>query len=62
MVGRKVKRLRKQLQLSQEELAQKTLIPQSQLCRIEKGVMTPSLSDLIQLSRSLSVNVDYFYK
>ncbi|BCB05880.1 helix-turn-helix domain-containing protein [Bacillus sp. KH172YL63] len=59
-VGRKIKELRKNSGLSQEELAE-GICTQAQISKIEKGDVFPYASTLYQISQKLGVDVNYFF-
>ena len=59
-VGKKIKELRKQIGLSQEELAE-GICTQAQISKIEKGVVYPYATTLYMISRRLGVDVNYFF-
>ncbi|HIS34321.1 MAG TPA: helix-turn-helix transcriptional regulator [Candidatus Avirikenella pullistercoris] len=55
--GEKIKQLRKQAELSEAELAQKSMLTQEQLTAIEDNTLIPSISILIKICRALNVSV-----
>lgn len=59
-VGKKIKELRKNIGLSQEELAD-GICTQAQISKIEKGLVYPYASTLYQISQKLGVDVNYFF-
>lgn len=59
-VGQKIKELRKQIGLSQEELAT-GICTQAQISKIEKGDVYPYASTLYLISQRLGVDVNYFF-
>ncbi|MDT9026800.1 helix-turn-helix domain-containing protein [Rossellomorea yichunensis] len=59
-VGKKIKELRKNSGLSQEELAE-GVCTQAQISKIEKGDVFPYASTLYQISQKLGVDVNYFF-
>jgi transcriptional regulator with XRE-family HTH domain len=59
-VGRKIKELRKNSGLSQEDLAE-GICTQAQISKIEKGDVFPYASTLYQISQKLGVDVNYFF-
>lgn len=59
-VGKKIKELRKNSRLSQEELAE-GVCTQAQISKIEKGDVFPYASTLYQISQKLGVDVNYFF-
>lgn len=54
-VGDKIRELRKQKQMSQEDLALKAGIAISQVGRIERGLLNPSISTLFVISMALEI-------
>ncbi|MGG4167080.1 helix-turn-helix domain-containing protein [Rossellomorea vietnamensis] len=60
IVGQKIKELRKNIGLSQEELAE-GICTQAQISKIEKGDVFPYASTLFLISRKLGVDVNYFF-
>ncbi|UTE73350.1 helix-turn-helix transcriptional regulator [Rossellomorea marisflavi] len=59
-VGKKIKELRKNSGLSQEELSE-GICTQAQISKIEKGLVFPYASTLYQISQKLGVDVNYFF-
>ena len=57
-LGEKIRKLRKQKELSQEALATEAGINSNHLSRLERGVFQPSIEVLKKLALSLEVNVD----
>ncbi|MFS8188820.1 helix-turn-helix domain-containing protein [Rossellomorea sp. H39__3] len=60
VVGQKIKELRKNVGLSQEELAE-GICTQAQISKIERGDVFPYASTLFLISRKLGVDVNYFF-
>ncbi|MFL8938383.1 helix-turn-helix domain-containing protein [Rossellomorea oryzaecorticis] len=60
IVGQKIRELRKNIGLSQEELAE-GICTQAQISKIEKGDVFPYASTLFLISRKLGVDVNYFF-
>jgi transcriptional regulator with XRE-family HTH domain len=58
-VPTKIKHLRKEIGLTQRELAEKVGIHPAQLARYESGLSTPSLGVLIKLAQYCEVSIDY---
>lgn len=58
-VATKIKALRKELRLTQKELAEKVGVHPAQLARYELGLSTPSLGVLIRLAKYCEVSIDY---
>ncbi len=59
-VGKKIKELRKNLKVSQEELAE-GICTQAQISKIEKGIVYPYAPTLYLISQKLGVDVNYFF-
>ncbi|MFJ7977721.1 helix-turn-helix domain-containing protein [Peribacillus sp. NPDC096379] len=59
-IGHKIKELRKQMKLSQEELAE-GICTQAQISKLEKGDVFPYASTLYLISQKLGVDVNYFF-
>ncbi len=57
VIGKRVLALRRQLGISQTQLAEKAGLANSTLCDIEKGRMTPSIKSLKKLADALGVPV-----
>lgn len=57
LIGLRIKELRKNKGLSQEELAEKADTSPNYLSRMERGTENPTLEMLIKLSRSLGVEM-----
>jgi transcriptional regulator with XRE-family HTH domain len=58
-LGNKIKALRKELNLSQDELAEKINIDGRQISRYENDKMNPSIDVLIKLADAFNISVDY---
>ena len=56
-LARTIQRLRKERQITQEELAERLNVSQSWLARIETGREVPNLKRLQQIARVLGVKV-----
>jgi transcriptional regulator with XRE-family HTH domain len=54
-VGRRVRRLRKALDLSQPELAARAHMHRTHLAKIELGISDPTASTIVKLARALRV-------
>ncbi len=63
MISKNIKILRKQLKLSQEELAKKAGITYSTLIKLESGAnLNPTLETARKLARALTVSIDELAK
>ena len=58
-IGDHIAQLRKQLNLSQEELAKKIGVSRTIIGNYERNANTPSIEVLIKLSKAFNVSVDY---
>jgi transcriptional regulator with XRE-family HTH domain len=56
-LGVRIKELRTQLELSQEELANEADVPLSQIGRIERGENNPTISTLYVLAQALKIDL-----
>ncbi len=59
-VGKRVKKYREQLGLTQEQLAMNASLPLDFLIQIEDGIVYPPVGDMIKLSRALGQRVGTF--
>ena len=57
-LGKTIKKLRKQQNISQEKLADRADLTQQHISRIEQGTNTPSIETLIKLSEALRVSIE----
>ncbi len=62
LVGRNIRRLRKERRLTQSELATRIGIQQSDLSRIERGEYRVSLDTLFRMLAEFSVSVSEFFE
>ncbi len=56
-LGSRIRQLRKQQQLSQEELAAKAQVDLTSISEIESGLRNPSLKTLHKIARALNVSL-----
>jgi DNA-binding XRE family transcriptional regulator len=56
-VARQLIELREKHQLTQVELSEKTGIPQAQISRIERGVISPTTATVAKLAEALDADV-----
>ena len=56
-IGLKIKKLRKELDLSQEKLSYLADVPISQIGRIERGEINPTISSLYVISIALEIEL-----
>lgn len=57
LIGRRIKEIRKNKGLSQEQLAEKAETSQNYLSRMERGTENPTLDMLIKLANALAVEI-----
>ena len=62
LVGKKIRRLRKERRLTQNELATRIGIQQSDLSRIERGEYRVSLDTLFRMLAEFQVSVSEFFE
>ena len=60
MIGQRIRRARKAMNLTQEELGRLICADGKYISRLENGKSLPSLKRLVQLSRVLERSCDYF--
>lgn len=60
LIGQRIKNLRKNNKLTQEELGKKLNVTKVSICCYEKGTRTPALDTLMDLSNLFNVSLDYF--
>lgn len=60
MIGNKIKELRTNQNLTQEDLAQKLFISRQTISRWENGQTTPTTDNLIELSTFFAVDINHF--
>lgn len=56
LFGKEVARLRKQLGISQEELAFRAEVHRTYISQLERGLKSPTLSVILRMSRALKVS------
>ncbi|MEW6620089.1 MAG: helix-turn-helix transcriptional regulator [bacterium] len=61
-IGVKIREIRKDMCLTQEELGEMVELEAGYISQIERGEKYPSLKTLVKLAQVLEVNVDYFVK
>lgn len=59
MVAERIKMLRENLNISQQELAKKLSVTRASVSAWEMGISTPSTVYLVELSRIFHVSIDY---
>ena len=58
-IGKRLQELRKEKNLTQDELADMLMIDKRKISRFESGVITPDVDCLIGLSNIFNTSVDY---
>lgn len=61
-MGQQIKRIRKEQQLSQMQLAEKCNFEKASMSRIESGQSNVTISTLEKISKALSVPIADFFK
>ena len=61
-LGEKLKKIRKEQELSLEDLAQKTKLTRSFLSQVENNKTSPSINSLISIAQALKINVGDFFR
>jgi transcriptional regulator with XRE-family HTH domain len=62
ILGKRIARVRKKQNFTQEELAHKADLTLSQIARIETGVINTSINTLYILSSALEIDIIEFFK
>lgn len=62
MIGEKIKKKRKELNLTQEYLAKELNISRQAISKWEKEMSYPSMENLVKLSEIFGVDIEYFKK
>lgn len=60
-IGYKIKKIRKEKNMSISELAQKSDVSQGLISQIERNNVTPTIVSLWKIAKSLDVSVGYFF-
>ena len=60
MIGEKIKKKRKELNLTQEYLAKELNISRQAISKWEKEMSEPSMENLVKLSEIFEVDIEYF--
>jgi transcriptional regulator with XRE-family HTH domain len=60
-VGKRIKELRQEKGFSQEELANEADIPLSQIGRIERGEINPTISTIAAITMALAISLKSFF-
>ena len=61
-IGKRLKELRKEVDLTLKRLAEETKLSVPLLSRIENGLVMPSIPTLQEIANTLKVDVGYFFK
>lgn len=61
LVGKRIKQIRQEKQLSQRELARRAGIPNATLSQIELGRSSPSISSLQRIMRAIPMSLSQFF-
>jgi transcriptional regulator with XRE-family HTH domain len=62
MDGKRIKQIRKNKNITQDEIAKKIGVSKSTYCTWEKGLYEPSIENLIRIAEILNTNIDYILK
>lgn len=62
LIGKNIKGIRKQQNLSQEQLAYESKIPRRQIQRIEKGEVNTGVSTLLAIAQTLDVHIKQLFE
>ncbi len=60
LLGKRIKELRKNQNMTQQQLGNLLNVTKVSVCCYEKGTRIPSLETLLDLSNIFNVNIDYF--
>ena len=60
--GNKVRELRKERKISQEQLAYSADLEVSQISRIERGIINTSISQVFQIAKALNIHPKQFFE
>lgn len=60
LIGRNIRRIRRQCNMTQEQLAEKINGDQKMISKIETGKARPGLSVYLQIANVFHVSIDYF--
>lgn len=61
ILGKRLKELRKQHQMTQQELGNLINVTKVSICCYEKGTRTPTLETLLEIANVFHVDVNYFF-
>jgi transcriptional regulator with XRE-family HTH domain len=60
-IGRKIKRLRQEKMLTQEELADRTELSKSFISQVERDLTSPSIATLVDILQALGTDLREFF-
>jgi len=60
--GRRVRRLREALTLTQEEVARRAHIGRTHVAKIERGLLEPTVGTIVKLAKALRVKPGQFFE
>jgi transcriptional regulator with XRE-family HTH domain len=61
-LGKRIKELRKEREMTQEDLAFKVAVDRSYMGFVERGEKNPTLDKLIKISQSLKISLSELFK
>lgn len=61
VIGEKIKKLRKEYNLTQKQFGEKIHVDGSFISRVERGTQKVSIETLLTISKTYSVGLDYFF-
>ena len=61
IIGKKIRQIRREKGLSQEELSEKIDISPRHMCTIENGNSFPSIETFIKIAKILDININEFF-
>lgn len=61
LIGKKIRQIRKERGLSQEELSEKIDISPRHMCTIENGNSFPSIETFVKIAEILDININEFF-
>ena len=61
IIGEKIRRLRMELQLTQEELADRTELTKGYISQVERDLASPSIATLVDILEALGTNLQEFF-
>lgn len=59
MLGNRIKKLRRQMEISQEQLGRQANVGNQQIWRYEKGEQIPNADTLARIAQALNTSADY---